>query len=151
MEFLYIFIGITIGAIGGFFISKRLSASEQDVQRLEQEAQRTKSSLEEYRQEVAEHLNSSAKLLEQMNATCKSAMEQMEKSTLLLNKASEESVPSAPFFSEEATKHMRDPQRPRKKLKSTKAKDLTEPPLDYANQPSGIFNDSKQIVTNSPS
>lgn len=150
MEFLYIFIGIAIGAVGGFFIAKQLSASEQDVQRLELEAEKNQSTLEEYRKEVAAHLTSSSALLTQMNDACKSAMEQMEKSTLLLSKVSEEPVKN-PFFSEEAEQHMRENPTVSKATRARKHEELTHAPLDYANQPSGLFNDSKQIVTNAES
>ncbi|WNC72943.1 DUF1043 family protein [Thalassotalea psychrophila] len=150
MEFLYLFIGAVIGAIGGFFISKKLSATEQDYNKLEQQVNESKTSLEEYKQEVAVHLDSSAQLLAQMNETCKTAMTQMEKSTLLLNKANSETN-AMPFFSKETEAQIRSNPQKVKSSRSRKTEQLTEAPLDYSSDPSGLFNDNKQIVTNSPS
>jgi uncharacterized membrane-anchored protein YhcB (DUF1043 family) len=149
MEFLYLFIGIVIGTTVGFLVSKKLSASEQDYKTLELEANETKSSLEKYQNDVAVHLESSAQLLQQMNSTCKIAMEQMEKSTSLLNKATQEPVAGMPFFSKEAEEHLRANPDGAKLSRNEKNKTFTEPPLDYSSAPSGLFSDDKQIVTNS--
>lgn len=151
MEFVYLFIGMVIGAIVGFLISKKLTASEQDYKSLELEANETKSSLEQYQNDVAAHLESSAQLLQQMNSTCKIAMEQMEQSTSLLNKASQEPAVTMPFFSKEAEEHLRANPDGAKLSRSAKNKTFTEPPLDYSSAPSGLFSDNKQIVTNSSS
>ncbi|WP_371376718.1 YhcB family protein [Thalassotalea aquiviva] len=147
MEFLYFFIGIAVGALSGFFVSKKLSASEQDFKLLEQESQKTKMTFEQYQQEVAEHLEQSAHMLAQMNSACHSAMEQMEKSTQLLKKANTEQ-PVMPFFSEEAEQHIRSNSARTKRHKSIEAPAPTEQPRDYSSDPSGIFSDQKQIVTN---
>lgn len=150
MEFLYLFIGTVIGAIGGFLVSKKLSASEQDYQRLEQEVNESKSSLEQYQQEVAAHLDSSAQLLAKMNETCLTAMTQMEKSTFLLNKASTQSQ-TMPFFSKEAEAHLKAAKAPLRPKRRRQDESITEAPRDYSSDPSGLFTDKKQIVTNSPS
>ena len=150
MELIYLVVGIAVGAIGGFLVSKKLSASEQDYQRLEQEVSESKSSLEQYQDEVAAHLDSSAQLLAQMNDTCKNAMTQMEKSTTLLNKAS--SAPSAmPFFSEETEAQLRANPAKIKASRSKSRETITEAPRDYSSDPSGLFNDEKHAVTNGPS
>ncbi len=150
MELVYLLAGAVVGAIAGFFVSKKLSASEQDYQRLEKEVSESKTSLEQYQQEVALHLDNSAQLLEQMNETCKVAMQQMEKSTKLLNTAT--AKPNAmPFFSADTEANLR---ANTKKVKPSRKRNeglATEPPLDYSSDPSGLFNDTKQVVTNSPS
>ncbi|KGJ98977.1 YhcB family protein [Thalassotalea sp. ND16A] len=150
MEFLYLFIGAVIGTIGGFFISNKMSASEQDYKRLEQEASANKTSLKNYQQEVATHLASSAQLLNQMNETCATAMAQMEKSTILLHKATNETK-AMPFFSEEIEAQMRTSPDKLKAAQPRKKEQITEAPRDYSADPSGLFNDEKQVVTNSPS
>lgn len=150
MELVYLLVGAIIGTITGFFVSKKLSASEQDYQRLEEEASQSKRSLEQYQQEVALHLDNSAQLLEQMNETCKIAMQQMEKSTKLLNTATVK--PNAmPFFSADTEEDLRTNTKQVKPSRKHNEELATEPPLDYSSAPSGLFNDVKQVVTNSPS
>ncbi len=150
MELIFLLVGVAIGAVGGFLVSKKLSASEQDYQRLEQEVNESKTSLANYQQEVASHLNNSAQLLAQMNDTCKSAMQQMAESTTLLNKATLE--PNAmPFFSPETEAQLLATTEVKKPAKLRKEQALTEAPRDYSNEASGLFNDKKQVVTNSAS
>ena len=150
MEFVYLFIGVLIGAIGGFFVSRTLSASEQDYKKLEQEVSESKSSLEQYQQDVAAHLDSSAKLLTQMNKACQDAMTQMEQSTSLLNNANSNSK-GMPFFAAETEADIRSNPVKVKASRPRKQDHLTEAPRDYSADPSGLFNDDKQVVTNSPS
>ena len=148
MEFLYLFIGLVIGAIGGGYFGKKLSADEQDFQRLEQKATESQNTLEQYQKEVAAHLESSATLLAQMNDTCTNAMQQLDKSTQLLNKAKFEAN-EQPFFSAETEAQIRANPQKTKASKSVKDTALTEPPRDYSGDPSGLFSDEKQVVTNS--
>ena len=150
MEFVYLFIGVAVGALVGFFASKKLSASEQEYQQLEKQVNESKQSLEQYQQEVASHLDNSAKLLTQMNEACQNAMVQMEQSTSLLNKANSQTK-SAGFFSKETEEQLRASPKRVKASRPRKDEQLTEAPRDYSSDPSGLFNDNKQIVTNSPS
>lgn len=138
------------GAIIGFFIHKLLFASSQETKKLAEKASQTESELAQYKLDVAEHLDSSAKLLEQMNNTCQSAMKQMAQSTQLLQQATPENIESMPFFSKETQEQLAQTVNLRhNKAERNNDETISEPPLDYSGAPSGLFDDKKQSVTNS--
>ena len=95
-----------IGAVAGFIANKFFSASSQNQQKLAEKVNHSETALEQYKLDVAEHLDSSAKLLEQMNSTCKIAMEQMAQSTKLLQQATPEESVAMPFFSKETQEQL---------------------------------------------
>jgi len=144
-------IGIIVfiaGSLAGFFANRYLSASNQEQQKFAEKASESEATLVQYKLDVAEHLDSSTKLLEQMNATCKTAMNQMEQSTKLLQQATPASD-SMPFFSKETQDQLAETvnlRHDKRKVKSADA--ITEAPLDYSGNPSGLFDDTKQSVTN---
>ncbi len=145
-----IVIGIIVfiaGSLAGFFANRYLSASNQEQQKLAEQANESEATLVQYKQDVAEHLDSSTKLLEQMNATCKTAMNQMEQSTKLLQQATP-ATDNMPFFSKETQEQLAQTVNLRHdKRKDKPAEEITEAPLDYSGNPSGLFDDSKQSVT----
>jgi len=134
-----------IGGIVGFFANHFLSSSRQEQRKLVEQASKSEASLAQYKLDVADHLESSATLLDQMNSTCQTAMKQMEKSTQLLQSASEADVEGMPFFSQETqqqlaqTAGLRHPKRASKEVKTA-----IEPPLDYSGEASGLFIDKEQ-------
>tara|TARA_R110002124_G_scaffold196067_2_gene363189 strand:+ start:83540 stop:84004 length:465 start_codon:yes stop_codon:yes gene_type:complete len=141
-----------VGAIIGFFANRMLSSSAQETQKLAAKASQSESELAQYKLDVADHLESSAKLLEQMNSTCQTAMSQMAQSTQLLQQATPENIENMPFFSKETQEQLAQTVNLRHK-KNLRQNDETvsEPPLDYSGAPSGLFDDKKHSVTNSTS
>jgi uncharacterized membrane-anchored protein YhcB (DUF1043 family) len=131
-----------IGAGAGFVLNQLLSRSTQESNQLAAQASQSEATLAQYKQDVAEHLDSSTQLLQQMNKTCKSAMLQMEQSTQLLQQATP-SVETMPFFSEETqeqlakTVHLRHKKTAKKDVET-----IAEPPLDYSGHSSGLFTDN---------
>ena len=137
-----------IGGLVGFVANRFLSVSSQKQQKLADQASKSESALAQYKLDVAEHLDSSTKLLEQMNSTCKTAMDQMEKSTALLQKATP-AADAMPFFSKETQEQLAQTVNLRhEKRKTQEAECIIEAPLDYSGNPSGLFADKKQTVTN---
>lgn len=148
-----IIIGLIIFAVGaavGFVANRILSTSNQETKNLAEKANQAEASLAQYKLDVAEHLDNSTRLLEQMNETCNKAMVQMEQSTKLLQQATPSEENIMPFFSKEtqeqlaqtvALRHNRD----ERKTESAS----TEPPLDYSGEASGLFADQTHAVTNS--
>ncbi|MCJ8321585.1 MAG: YhcB family protein [Colwellia sp.] len=135
------------GTFAGFFANRFLSASNQEQQKLAEQASESEAALVQYKLDVAEHLDSSTRLLEQMNSTCKTAMSQMEQSTKLLQQATPAND-AMPFFSKETQEQLAQTVNLRHdKRKSNHQEAVTEPPLDYSGNPSGLFDDSKQSVT----
>ena len=75
-------------------------------------------------------------------------MKQMQESTLLLQKATTVEAEGMPFFSAETQQQLAQTAtlRHQKRTDDT-AEALTEAPLDYSGNPSGLFADQKQKVT----
>lgn len=137
-----------VGGIVGFFATRLLSSSSQEQRKLIAQANQSEAALNQYKLDVAEHLESSANLLEQMNTTCQTAMKQMQESTQLLQKASTAEVESMPFFSAETQQQLAQTATLRHQKRSTEsAEEVTEAPLDYSGNASGLFADQKQKVT----
>lgn len=133
------------GAIVGFIANHFLSSSNQEQRRLAEQVNKSEAALSQYKLDVSDHLESSAKLLEQMNGTCQTAMKQMQESTQLLKRATTNDAETIPFFSQETqdqlaqTAGLRHPKRADDKVGS-----VTEAPLDYSNEASGLFVGEKQ-------
>jgi len=138
-----------VGAIVGFFANRTLFSSAQETQKLAAKASQSESELARYKLDVADHLENSAKLLEQMNSTCQTAMAQMAQSTQLLQQATPENIENMPFFSKETQEQLAQTVNLRHN-KDMRKNDETasEPPLDYSGAPSGLFDDKKHHVTN---
>lgn len=139
---------LLVGAVIGFFACKLLSASEKENKRLSAQVNESEAALNQYQNDVAEHLENSAKLLEQMNSTCQTAMKQMEQSTALLQRATPSEKDAMPFFSQETQEQLAQTVKLRHKKEEKVEEDVTEAPLDYSGNPSGLFDDKKQSVTN---
>ena len=141
---------LIVGGIIGFFANRFFSTSSQAQRKLAEQANQSEAALNQYKLDVADHLASSAKLLEQMNSTCQTAMKQMEESTQLLQKASHVEDVDMPFFSKETQDQLAQTATLRhQKRVEDNSSDITEAPLDYSANPSGLFVDKKQSVTNS--
>ena len=137
-----------IGGIGGFFANRLLSSTSQEQRKLAEQVNKSEAALDQYKLDVAEHLSSSAQLLEQMNNTCQTAMKQMQESTQLLQKATTVEVDSMPFFSAETQQQLAQTAALRHQKRSSAVTEvITEAPLDYSDAPSGLFDEQKQKVT----
>ena len=137
-----------IGGIGGVFANRLLSSTSQEQRKLAEQVNKSEAALDQYKLDVAEHLSSSAQLLEQMNNTCQTAMKQMQESTQLLQKATTVEVDSMPFFSAETQQQLAQTAALRHQKRSSAVTEvITEAPLDYSDNPSGLFDEQKQKVT----
>ena len=137
-----------VGAIVGFFANHFLSSSNQEQRKLAEQVSKSDAALSQYKLDVADHLESSAKLLDSMNNTCQTAMKQMQESTQLLQRATTNDTEGMPFFSQETqeqlaqTAGLRHPKRETKQAESS-----TQAPLDYSGEASGLFIDQEQHDT----
>ncbi len=137
------------GTMIGFFSNRLFSNSSQEQRKLAEQVNQTDAALNQYKLDVAEHLARSATLLEQMSTTCQVAMKQMEESTQLLQRASTSEPEGMPFFSQETEQQLAQTANLRHhKRTDDNAEEITQAPLDYSDNPSGIFVDKKQSVTN---
>lgn len=139
---------LIIGGIIGFLSNRFFSSASQEQRKLAEQVSTTEATLSQYKLDVAEHLTSSAQLLEQMNNTCQTAMKQMQESTQLLQKATSVEVDGMPFFSAETHAQLAETAKLRHAKRSdTEREEMTQPPLDYSGEASGLFDDKKQSVT----
>jgi len=136
------------GIITGFLVNRYLSNASQAQRKLIVQASKSEASLEQYKLDVADHLESSAKLLDQMNSTCQAAMNQMQRSTQILQKATPVESDIMPFFSEETIEQLAQTANLRHEKRNETSETISEAPLDYSGNPSGLFIDKKQSVTN---
>lgn len=141
-----------VGTIVGFLANHFLSSSNQEQRKLAEQVSKSDAALSQYKLDVADHLESSAKLLDNMNNTCQTAMKQMEESTQLLQRATTNDAEGMPFFSQETqeqlaqTAGLRHPKRTEAPVESS-----TEAPLDYSGEASGLFIDQEQQSTSKAS
>ena len=134
-----------IGAIVGYIANHFLSSSNREQRKLAEQAKKSEETLNQYKLDVADHLNSSTRLLEQMNGTCQTAMKQMQESTQLLKRATSSDSDDIPFFSQETQEQLAETAELRHPKKvDAKVDTATEPPLDYSNESSGLFVDEKK-------
>ena len=139
---------LVTGGIVGFFANRLLSSSTKEQRKLAEQASKSEAALEQYKLDVADHLANSAQLLEQMNSTCQIAMKQMQESTQLLQKATHVDVEGMPFFSAETQQQLAQTANLRHPKRDVAVKEeVTEAPLDYSGNPSGLFADNTQTVT----
>lgn len=134
------------GAIFGFCANHFLSSSNQKQRKLSEQVSKSEAALSQYKLNVAEHLASSASLLEQMNNTCQTAMKQMEESTQLLQQATttDTDADGMPFFSQETQEQLTQTAGLRHEKRSIQQDQSgTEAPLDYSQEASGIFVDQE--------
>jgi uncharacterized membrane-anchored protein YhcB (DUF1043 family) len=137
-----------IGGIGGFFATRLLSSSSREQRKLTEQVNKSETALDQYKLDVADHLESSAKLLDQMNSTCQTAMKQMQESTQLLQQATYSEVENMPFFSAETQHQLAQTATLRHKKRSAEITEIiTEAPLDYSGDSSGLLAKQKQKVT----
>ena len=137
-----------VGAIVGFIANHFLSSSNQEQRKLSEQVSKSEAALSQYKLDVAEHLESSASLLEQMNNTCQTAMKQMKESTQLLQRVTTNDTDGMPFFSQETQEQLAQTAALRHEKRSTQQNESnTEAPLDYSNEASGLFIDQKQTKT----
>lgn len=138
-----------VGAIAGAFAFKMFASSAIENQQLSEKFEQSEAALAQYKQDVAEHLDTSASLLKQMNETCQAAMKQMDESTKLLQQATPSDLSSMPFFSKETQEQLAKTVNLRHNKEEVERAELSEPPLDYSSEASGLFKDKTQPVTNS--
>jgi uncharacterized membrane-anchored protein YhcB (DUF1043 family) len=148
MTFIIGLVIFVVGVLIGFIANKFMGSTSQENQELTNKVDQGEKALEEYKMNVAEHLESSAQLLEQMHSTCKEAMLQMAQSTKLLQEATPEEGAAMPFFSQETQEQLAQTVQLRSSNANKKDIEITEAPLDYSENPSGLFKDTTQTVTN---
>lgn len=125
---------VIVVAIAAFFIGAFVTKKQFKQDELEQEVEQAKHTLEQYRQDVADHLASTSKLVNKMKENYDQLLTHVEETNQLLledrNKA-----PAEPYFSKETTEQLQASLKERAPDRSTAAAQ----PADYVSGKSGLF------------
>lgn len=130
---------LVIVAIAAFFIGSTVTKKQLKHDDLEQQAQKAKHDLEQYRQDVADHLASTKKLMSKMQDSYSQLLEHVEETDKVLLTVKPQ-VPDEPFFSKETTEQLQASLNSRPERR--KAESTEQPaaqPSDYVEGESGIF------------
>ncbi|MFY8273715.1 ZapG family protein [Pseudoalteromonas sp. SSDWG2] len=129
--------------LGGWFTKKRFKQEE-----LEEQAQTAQRELEQYRQDVADHLDNTNKLISKLKDNYEQLANHVQQSDHLLL-AKKNIDMSQPFFSKETTEqlHASLSQRPERHGINTVH---DSQPADYAAGESGLFSGQKKETEQQP-
>ncbi|MBE0366825.1 MULTISPECIES: YhcB family protein [Pseudoalteromonas] len=130
---------LIITGVVSFFIGAQVTRKQLKQTELEQQAIQAKSELEQYRQDVSDHLASTKKLMSKMQESYTQLFSHVEQTdqVLLTEKPTH---PSEPFFSKETTEqlHASLKSRPERRRANNRSDDSAQP-VDYVEGESGIF------------
>lgn len=125
---------VIIVAIAAFFIGAFVTKKQFKHDELEEQVEQAKNTLEQYRQDVADHLANTGKLVTKMKDNYDQLLSHVEETNQLLledrNKA-----PAEPFFSKEMTEQL---QASLKEHRSDRS-NADAQPADYVSGESGLF------------
>ncbi|WP_350549924.1 YhcB family protein [Pseudoalteromonas sp. 120-MNA-CIBAN-0494] len=125
---------VIIVAIAAFFIGAFVTKKQFKHDELEEQVEQAKNTLEQYRQDVADHLANTGKLVTKMKDNYDQLLSHVEETNQFLledrNKA-----PAEPFFSKEMTEQLQASLKERRSDRSN----ADAQPADYVSGESGLF------------
>ena len=132
---------MVITAIASFFVGTVFTKRQYENDELEKEVEKAKNELEQYKQDVADHLASTDKLVDKMKDNYEQLATHVQQTNKLL--LVDNTKETMPFFSKEATEQL---QASLDQLAEPKAHaNITDAqPTDYAQEHSGIFSGEKE-------
>ena len=132
---------LIITAIASFFVGTVFTKRQYENDELEKEVEKAKNELEQYKQDVADHLASTDKLVGKMKDNYEQLATHVQQTNKLL--LVDNTKETMPFFSKETTEQLQ-----------ASLDQLTEPkthtpvtdsqPMDYAQNNSGLFSGEKE-------
>ncbi|WP_300175435.1 Z-ring associated protein ZapG [uncultured Aliivibrio sp.] len=140
MAWTYALIGLTVGVIAGFLISRVTVPGIKQQKSLKQDLEKSKYELEQYRQELVDHFATSATMLEALAKDFNKMYDHMAST-------SKELMPNLPEqdnpFSNRLDEMTLSPEL-NKKTAHVK-NEINKQPKDYANGATGLLNDEPEI------
>ena len=125
---------IVIVAVIAFFIGAFVTKKQFKQDELKEQAEQAQSELEQYRQDVADHLASTSKLVNKMKDNYNQLLSHVEETNqLLLEDRNKE--PVAPYFSKETTEQLQASLKERRSDRSS----AEAQPADFVSGESGLF------------
>ena len=129
--------------LGGWFTKKRFKQEE-----LEEQANKAQGELEQYRQDVADHLDSTNKLIAKLRDNYEQLASHVQQSNNLLSAKKDVDI-SQPFFSKETTEQLHASLNERPERHPTRTMHDSQP-ADYAVGESGVFSGQKKESEQQP-
>jgi len=132
---------LVITAIASFFVGTVFTKRQYENDELEKEVEKAKNELEQYKQDVADHLANTDKLVGRMKDNYEQLATHVQQTNKLL--LVDNTKETMPFFSKETTEQL---QASLDQLAEPKAHNsITDAqPMDYAQEHSGIFSGKKE-------
>ena len=135
---------IVIAAVVAFFIGAFVTKKQFKQDELKEQAEKAENALEQYRQDVADHLANTGKLVNKMKENYDQLLSHVEETNQLLledrNKA-----PAEPYFSKETTEQLQASLKERRSDRSSAAAQ----PADYVSGESGLFAGQNKVSEHS--
>ncbi|MBH0087589.1 YhcB family protein [Pseudoalteromonas sp. NSLLW218] len=135
---------VAIVAVVAFFIGAFVTKKQFKQDELKEQAEQAENALEQYRQDVADHLANTGKLVNKMKENYDQLLSHVEETNQLLledrNKA-----PAEPFFSKETTEQLQASLKERSSDRSSAAAQ----PADYVSGESGLFAGQNKVSEHS--
>ncbi|TMP08762.1 DUF1043 domain-containing protein [Pseudoalteromonas sp. S3178] len=135
---------VVITAVVAFFIGAFVTKKQFKQDELKEQAEQAENALEQYRQDVADHLASTGKLVNKMKENYDQLLSHVEETNQLLledrNKA-----PAEPFFSKETTEQLQASLKERQCDRSN----AQAQPADYVSGESGLFAGQNKVSEHS--
>ena len=135
---------IVIVAVVAFFIGAFVTKKQFKQDELKEQAEQAQSALEQYRQDVADHLANTGKLVNKMKENYDQLLSHVEDTNQLLledrNKA-----PAEPYFSKETTEQLQASLKERRSDRSS----AKAQPADYVSGESGLFAGQNKVSEHS--
>ncbi|KZN37329.1 YhcB family protein [Pseudoalteromonas luteoviolacea] len=129
---------LIIVAICAFFLGSQFTKKQFKHEEIEQQAKQAEQNLEQYRQDVADHLANTKKLVGKMQDNYSQLLQHVEETNQLLIEEKRK-APSEPFFSKETTEQLQASLRARPEKRRSEEYAQNNPPMDYAEGESGLF------------
>ena len=135
---------IVIAAVVAFFIGAFVTKKQFKQDELKEQAEQAENALEQYRQDVADHLANTGKLVNKMKENYDQLLSHVEETNQLLledrNKA-----PAEPYFSKETTEQLQASLKERRSDRSS----AEAQPADYVSGESGLFAGQNKVSEHS--
>ena len=135
---------IVIVAVVAFFIGAFVTKKQFKQDELKEQAEQAENALEQYRQDVADHLANTGKLVNKMKENYDQLLSHVEETNQLLledrNKA-----PAEPYFSKETTEQLQASLKERRSDRSS----AEAQPADYVSGESGLFAGQNKVSEHS--
>ncbi|WP_404342470.1 YhcB family protein [Pseudoalteromonas mariniglutinosa] len=125
---------VVIVAIAAFIIGGFVTKKQFKQDKLEQQVEQANNALEQYRQDVADHLASTSKLVSKMKDNYEQLLNHVDETNKLLL-ADKKQHASEPFFSKETTEQLQASLQERQSDRSS----ADAQPADYVVGTSGLF------------